>query len=204
MSHISADGLKRKKRRRILINLLALQVAMLFLLFPVLLVYIENDRLRQQFNLAGQTEFGVEREYYTYIDGLYWTLITPISLKSNDRWPASCQGWLLVRLSDATKLLTVGVTAGLMHDTVTTRQIQRFSHAFSNRSRRPDDEVSSAPDIHRQQFSTPALTTLAAHSRERPFFLAQRFARGNGAVEKRITEEEDDDEDPTSSNSPAG
>ena len=128
------------KKRRILITLLAVQLLLLFVVFPLVILYFENEYVQPEL----EPDNGVEltsrlRPYYSYIDGLYWSLITPIALDSTDAWPQTRKGWLIVRVSDATKLLTIGVSARLLHDTIMNHKIRGIRRLRYIRNRRLKD-----------------------------------------------------------------
>ena len=130
------------KKRRILITLLAVLLLLLFVAFPLLILYFENAHVQPELEPDnGPVLTSQLRRSYSYIDGLYWSLTTPIALGSKDAWPQSRKGWLMVRVSDAAKLLTVGVSARLLHDIVVNhkvRDIPRWRYIRYRRSR--DDE----------------------------------------------------------------
>lgn len=126
------------QKRRILVTLLAIQLFLLFVAFPLLMIHFENERVKSALESSQGEDLPGQ---YSYIDGLYWSLVTPIALKSREPWPQSSKGWLVVRISDAAKLLTIGVTVRLFHDIIIshkTRDIPRLGHMRNRRSK--DDE----------------------------------------------------------------
>ena len=186
---VGKKGFLLSRKRPILWGLLLLQLFLLFLLFPFLLVYVENDYLRQTVQDAPHLESPAEPRFYSYLDGLYWTLITPIAVNSNENWPKSDRGWLLVRISDVTKILTVGVGAGLVHDTMITGKIRRLSRLIYQRSRRSKD------DDGRIEFESKQQQISSIINGQPPAFNGQRYTRSNGTNIKRDYQKEGDDEE---------
>jgi hypothetical protein len=129
-----------RKRRNILVILLIVQLLLLFLIFPLLFVHFENKQSQQVLEPTTETDLSGEPiRYRSYADGLYWSMITPIPLSTNDNWPQTSQGRLLVRVSDVTKLLTLGVSAGLIYDSIMARRLQEISRWRQLRYRRPEE-----------------------------------------------------------------
>jgi hypothetical protein len=127
------------KRRRLLIGLLAAQLLLLFLVFPLLFVYVENREPPAEPEAA--EELNRLPPTYSFIDGLYWSLITPIPLGSDPAWPQTAAGKALVRLSDATKLLAIGTGAGLLYETILRQKKQKQARMQYLRRGRPEDEA---------------------------------------------------------------
>ena len=140
-----------KRRGYILFGLLSIQISLLFLIFPALIIHFENEWIAHE---QGQT-YGVDLpgepdQFFSYIDGLYWSLLTPISLDSTQQGPQTRNGKLLVRISDATKLLTV-VTAGMFHYVMLVRKAQRYSGRPEVRHQKPEAEESLEDRLARKQ-----------------------------------------------------
>jgi hypothetical protein len=105
-------------RRRLLTGLLAVQLFFLFLVFPLLFVYFEN----KEPEAAG--ELSQRPPAYSLIDGLYWSLITPVAPGPHPAWPQTAAGKTLVRISDTAKLLAIATGVGLLYETILTRRRQ--------------------------------------------------------------------------------
>lgn len=142
------------KKRRILVTMLAVLLLLLFVAFPLLILYFENEHVQPDFESDNRQVLTSQlRRSYSYIDGLYWSLTTPIALGSKDAWPQSRKGWFMVRVSDATKMLTVGVSTRLLHDIVVNhkvRDIPRWRYIRHRRSR--DDEPSELTPLPQVYF----------------------------------------------------
>jgi hypothetical protein len=149
-------GLQRPpptKKRRILITLLGIQLCLLFLVFPLLILYFENEQPQPEFETADGIELSSQPgQPYSYINGLYWSLITPVALNSIDPWPQTGQGWFIVRLSDATKLLTVCTSVRLFHDILLARRSLEISPFHHIRKRRSKDEEWDRPAFQPNPF----------------------------------------------------
>lgn len=116
--HARSGGQISKPQRyqhsyRALIGLFIAQVILLMLIFPALIVYFENRQI--ELEIDDGRGAGELREDYNYIDGLYWSLLTPPNLDLESGWPQTPPGKILVRVSDVTKVLTVGVLAKLIY-----------------------------------------------------------------------------------------
>jgi hypothetical protein len=122
--------------------LLILQVTLLLAVFPWLFVYFENQADSPELEPATEIEaLNGPRQSPTYLDGLIWSLYTPLTLGPDETWPQTRPGQILVRVSDVTKLLTIGVGAALFHDTLTNRHIQKNPVIwYGRRQRRPAGE----------------------------------------------------------------
>jgi hypothetical protein len=124
-----------------LVGLLGLQLLLLFLVFPLLFIHFENEQARQEIEaINGLDPTDELRPSPSFFDGLYWSLITPIKLDADHSWPKTSEGWTLVRVSDVTKVLTVGTAAGLFYDAIIWSKLQRLRAARSARYRRLEDE----------------------------------------------------------------
>lgn len=141
------------KKRRILISMLAMLLLLLFVAFPLLILYFENGHVQPELEPDNRQVLTSQlRRSYSYIDGLYWSLTTPIALGSKNAWPQSREGWLMVRVSDATKLLTAGVSTRLLHDVVVNhkiRDVPRWHYIRHRRSRNDEpSELTPLPQLY--------------------------------------------------------
>lgn len=135
-----AEQNPHSKRRRLLVALLGGQILLLFLIFPWLLVHFENEHNRQELPQANEMTVAEPTLAHAYSQGLYWSLITPIRMDGDKTWPQSRNGRILVRVSDATKVLTIGTLARLFYDIITTRRMQPAIGIGYLRSRHRIDE----------------------------------------------------------------
>ena len=91
----------RKRKRNILIGLLSLQLLFLLLIFPLLFLHFENTKVRQELEASDKmSRLGESVQDRSFIDGLYWSLITPIPLSTNDNClkPRTGVSWLECRM----------------------------------------------------------------------------------------------------------
>ena len=131
----------RRIRCRFLVAILILQLILLFLVFPWLFIFFENEQTRQEIEEANGSDLSSKpRQDRSYINSLYWSLSTPITIGSDNAWPQTRNSRVLIRISDVIKLLTVGVIAGLLYHTMIIRKIQEFPRIRRFRYRRSEDE----------------------------------------------------------------
>lgn len=129
-----------RKRRRFLAAVLILQLLLIFLVFPMLFIYFENDQARQKIEESKRADLLNEpHQDRSYINGLYWSLITPITIGSDDTWPQTRNSRVLIQISGVIKLLTVGVAAVLLRDLIIPHKIQDFLRIGHRRYRRSED-----------------------------------------------------------------
>lgn len=113
-----------RQKRRLLYGYLALQVLLVFLVFPALFIQFENGAIQQQIAQATNLDLGNEpRQFLSFADGLYWSIITSASVGYGDITPGSDGGKFLAAVAGVMGVLTVGVIAGLVLNWVTPRQL---------------------------------------------------------------------------------
>lgn len=127
------------KRRILLTILLIFQVTLLLVIFPWLFVYFENQTDPPQIGSRFEADLLNKTPVRpTYLDGLFWSLYTPLTLGLDETWPQTRPGQILVRASDITKVLMIGTGAALFHHALTHRHIQKGSVVwYIRRPRRP-------------------------------------------------------------------
>lgn len=149
--HIRGERPPPWRKRCMLTSLLILQVTLLLIVFPWLFVYFENQADSPELESPPEVElFNSSGPSPSYLDGLIWSLYTPLTLGPDETWPQKWPGQILVRVSDVTKLLTIGVGAALFHDTLTNRYVQKNPAIWYGRHhRRPaSEEGEESEDRH--------------------------------------------------------
>jgi hypothetical protein len=111
-----------RRNRSLLRSLLILQAMLIFVVFPVLFINAENGRLQREIEKATNVDIRTERyEQYSYLDGLYWSVITAFSIGYGDTVPHTWLGKVLAMLLGIMGVLTTGIIAGLILNWVTPR-----------------------------------------------------------------------------------
>jgi hypothetical protein len=115
--------MRRVRRNRSLLRaILILQAVMIFVVFPVLFINAENGRLQRQIEAATKLDIHTEQyEQYSFLDGVYWSVITAFSIGYGDTVPHTWLGKLLAMLLGIMGVLTTGIIAGLILNWVTPR-----------------------------------------------------------------------------------
>lgn len=152
LEHIRGERPPLRRKRRILFTvLLIFQVTLLLVVFPSLFVYFENRAVSPELETTTEIEpLNSSRPIPTYLDGLIWSLYTPLTLNPDETWPQTRPGQILVRVSDVTKVLMIGTGAALFHDTLTNRHVQKNPVIwYGRRQRRPaGEEGEESEDRH--------------------------------------------------------
>jgi hypothetical protein len=113
-----------QRSRRSLYLYLGLQLLLVLFIFPILFVNVENGLIQSQ--LQDMTEMQIEaepRQYLSYWDGLYWSLITAASIGYGDLTPQTVLGKSLAAILGVMGVITIGVIAGLILRVVTPRSL---------------------------------------------------------------------------------
>lgn len=102
--------------RRWLYTYMVVQAFLVTLVFPFLFINAENGRIQKE--LAAAVDVTMESEAPTqilsYIDGLYWSIITAASIGYGDITPGTSIGKVIAAMLGTMGVLTVGVMAGLI------------------------------------------------------------------------------------------
>ena len=115
---------RMRRRRRTLYGYLVAQVLLIVLVFPLLFVYAENGKLQDEIEQATQTDLPEEeRTFYTYFDGLYWSVVTAGSIGYGDITPKTSLGRFCAAILGLSGVITAGVIAGLILTWVTPRKL---------------------------------------------------------------------------------
>lgn len=112
------------RNRRILYGYLAVQFVLVFVVFPFLFVHAENGQIQETIETVTKKEIPDEpARYYTYVDGLYWSLITAVSVGYGDIVPATTIGRFMSAFLGMLGVTSIGIIAGLVLEWITPRRI---------------------------------------------------------------------------------
>jgi hypothetical protein len=101
--------------RRLLFAYLLLQLLLIIVVFPLLFVNAENGVIQQQIEEVTDVDLSEpQRQFLSYSDGLYWSLITAASIGYGDVTPRTGLGRVLAATLGVMGVITVGVIAGLV------------------------------------------------------------------------------------------
>ena len=113
-----------RRRRRLLYGYLVLQALLIVLVFPLLFIYAENGKLQDEIEQTTRADLPEEeRTYFTYFDGLYWSVVTAGSIGYGDITPKTSIGRFCAAVLGLSGVITAGVIAGLILTWVTPRKL---------------------------------------------------------------------------------
>jgi hypothetical protein len=114
-----------KRHRQTLYAYLIIQALLVVVIFPLLFVYAENGAIRDAVEEVTDVKLPEKagRQYLTYSDGLYWSIITAASIGYGDVTPRSNEGRIIAAVLGTMGVLTIGVLAGLILNWITPRQL---------------------------------------------------------------------------------
>lgn len=120
------EGHRARRRRRILYAYLVIQALMVTLVFPWLFVNSENGRIQAEVAEAVDVnlESGSQRQSLTYVDGLYWSVVTATSIGYGDITPRTNVGRGIAATLGTMGVITIGVLAGLVLSWITPRRLE--------------------------------------------------------------------------------
>jgi hypothetical protein len=112
-------------RRRLLYGYLFLQVLLIGLVFPLLFINAENGVIQHKIEEVAKVDLPQEphRQYLSYADGLYWSLITAGSIGYGDITPVTQIGKIIAATLGIMGVITIGVIAGLILNWITPRRL---------------------------------------------------------------------------------
>jgi len=127
--------MRRVRRKRLLLYAyLFIQIALVLVLFPFLFIHFENGAIQESIERTIEQSMGEEgppeevepqepRQYLSYSDGAYWTIITYTSVGYGDIAPVTSEGKALAAIAGTMGVLTTGVIAGLILNWITPRDL---------------------------------------------------------------------------------
>lgn len=112
------------RNQRILYGYLALQALLVLVIFPYLFINAENGVLQPQVEKLTDVKIGDEGyRLFSYMDGLYWSIVTAASIGYGDITPVTTTGKLIAAVLGTMGVVTIGVIAGLVLKWVTPRTL---------------------------------------------------------------------------------
>lgn len=122
-SHAYVHEMHRVRRfRRLLYGYLLLQALFIVFIFPLLFINAENGLIEATIEEATDVELAEEQyQYFSYMDGLYWALITAASIGYGDITPVTTVGRVIAATLGIMGVITIGILAGLILDRLTPR-----------------------------------------------------------------------------------
>ena len=113
------------KLRRLLYGYMLLQALLVLVVFPVLFINAENGELQRRIEEATSVSLEDEAAPQTlsYLDGVYWSIITAASIGYGDITPRTVVGQMIAATLGTMGVLTVGVMAGLILFWITPRSL---------------------------------------------------------------------------------
>ncbi|MBE7555192.1 MAG: two pore domain potassium channel family protein [Anaerolineales bacterium] len=110
--------------RRFLYAYLVLYVVLVIIVFPFLFINAENGALQNKIEQTAEVDMPEERrQFFSYADGLYWSLITAGSIGYGDITPITQVGRIIAATLGVMGVITVGVIAGLILEWITPRRL---------------------------------------------------------------------------------
>lgn len=101
------------------------QVLLIVVVFPYLFINAENGALQRQVEQLADVEIGDEGyRLFSYLDGLYWAVITAGSIGYGDITPYTAIGKVIAGVLGTMGVITVGVIAGLVLKWITPRRLE--------------------------------------------------------------------------------
>ncbi|MFZ1757297.1 MAG: potassium channel family protein [Caldilineaceae bacterium] len=113
-----------RKNRRWLYIYLAIQAVLVVVVFPFLFIYAENGAIQRQVEELADVKLGDEGyRLFSYMEGLYWSVITASSIGYGDITPLTTTGRIIAGILGTMGVVTIGVIAGLILKWITPRTI---------------------------------------------------------------------------------
>lgn len=113
------------RKRHILHAYLILHVLLVTVVFPWLFIWAENGALQDQIEELTQAEIQQRNvQFFSYSDGLYWSVITAAAIGYGDITPKTTIGRMIASVLGVLGVITIGVIAGLLLHWITPRQLE--------------------------------------------------------------------------------
>jgi hypothetical protein len=115
---------RMQRNRRFLYGYLVLYVILVTVVFPFLFINAENGAIQAQIEQAAEVDIPEEqRQFLSYTDGLYWSLITASSIGYGDITPVTQVGRFIAATLGVMGVITIAVIAGLILKWITPRRL---------------------------------------------------------------------------------
>lgn len=112
------------QNRRCLYTYLVFQIVLIGVVFPLLFIHAENEALQQHIGRSAQSIFQSQpQQFLSYLDGLYWAIVTAVAIGYGDITPVTGLGKLLAGILGVLGVLTTGVIAGLILNWLSERSL---------------------------------------------------------------------------------
>ncbi|MEZ4865787.1 MAG: potassium channel family protein [Caldilineaceae bacterium] len=112
------------RNQRWLYAYLAVQAVLVTVVFPILFINAENGALQAQVEQMAGVEIGDEGYHLlSYMDALYWSVITAASIGYGDITPTTTTGRIIAAVLGTIGVITIGIIAGLILNWITPRRI---------------------------------------------------------------------------------
>lgn len=113
-----------QRHRRWLFGYLVLHLFLVVMVFPWLFINAENGVIQQQIEESAQLDLPTEQQrFFSYTDGLYWSVITAASIGYGDITPMTRLGRSIAAILGVMGVITVGVIAGLILQWISPRRL---------------------------------------------------------------------------------
>lgn len=114
-----------QRNRRFLYAYLVLYVILVGVVFPFLFINAENGALQNKIEQAAEVNIPEEqRQFLSYADGLYWSIITASSIGYGDIAPVTQIGRIIAAALGVMGVITIAVIAGLILEWITPRPLE--------------------------------------------------------------------------------
>lgn len=112
------------QNRRYLYIYLVFQIVLIGVVFPLLFIHAENEALQQYIRRSAQSIVQSQpQQSLSYLDGLYWAIVTAMSIGYGDITPITGLGKLLAGILGVLGVLTTSVIAGLILNWLSERSL---------------------------------------------------------------------------------
>lgn len=115
---------RMQRNRRFLYGYLIVYVILVTVVFPFLFINAENGAIQAQIEATTEMDIPEEqRQFFSYADGLYWSVITASSIGYGDIAPVTLVGRIIAATLGVMGVITVAVIAGLILERITPRRL---------------------------------------------------------------------------------
>jgi hypothetical protein len=112
------------QNHRYLYIYLVVQTVLIGVVFPLLFIHAENEALQQHIGRSAQYIVQSQpQQFLSYLDGLYWAIVTAVAIGYGDIAPVTGLGKLLAGTLGVLGVLTTGVVAGLILNWLSERRL---------------------------------------------------------------------------------
>jgi voltage-gated potassium channel Kch len=121
-----------QRNRYFLHGYLTLYIILVTIVFPLLFINAENGAIQDKIEQAAEVDMDEEnRQFLSYSDGLYWSVITASSIGYGDVTPVTQVGRIIAATLGIMGVITVAVIAGLILEWITPRRLDKFQATYN-------------------------------------------------------------------------